>query len=352
MTNDVFERTLSASRKRPLNVVALAMLLALAGCELTSPVDATFDFIANFGAAKIESRTRVSYPFFDNFSQGRITPATTTALTPNGKPVFPLAAADIGGEKRTAIVMIAPAEIAFEGILVKRNAWLEFRVGQMFQAGDGAEAFVIVDAMGTRDTVFRRSFNPKLVESDRHWMHETVGLAQYFEKSVKIIFASGTGGKGDDLGDFIAWETPVLFEMGSETTPTGYGAYVARQWEIGGEVRDAIITLAGSAAVFDIPGNREGEVLYFGAGMRFLLGDGAEGFILCEVEGRRDTLYRRFLNPNNRPDHRRWFNEVLYLSQYRGKNIKLIFTTRPGPVGELTADWFSWGTPVLSLPRR
>lgn len=333
-------------------VVCWGALLGMAGCDLNSPVDATFDFIANFGAAKIESRTQVGYMFYENFSQGRITPLTTPAITPNGKPVFPLAAAEIGGEKRKAIVMIAPSEIAFEGIVVERNAWLEFRVGQMFSDGDGAEAFVIIDAMGRRDTLYRRSFNTKQNESDRHWMHETLGLAEYFDKSVKIIFASGTGGKGDDLGDFIAWESPILFESGTETTPTGYGTYAARHWEIGGEKRDAIITLAGSAAVFALPGNREGEVLYFGAGMKFLLGDGAEGFILCEVEGRRDTLYRRFLNPNNRPDHRQWFNEVLYLSRYRGKDIKLIFTAGPGPVGELTADWFAWGTPVLSLPRR
>lgn len=332
--------------------VLLTGILALAGCDLTSPADASFDFIANFGTAKIESRSRVGYQFYDNFSQGRITPATTSAITPNGKPVFPSTVANIGGEIRQAIVMVAPSEIAFEGVVIQRNAWLEFRVGQMFTVGDGTEAYLIVETMGRRDTVFSRYFNPKQMESDRHWMHEAVGLAQYFDTAVKIIFASGTGGKGDDLGDFVAWETPLLFEMGIESTPTGYGAFVDRKWLIGGEAHDAIVTLAGSAAVFDIPGNRDGEVLYFKAGMKFLLGDGAEGLILSEVEGLRDTIYRRFLNPHNLPDHRRWFDEVLYLSRYRGKNIKLIFTARPGPVGELTADWFAWGTPVLSLPRR
>jgi len=74
--------------------------------------------------------------------------------------------------------------------------------------------------------------------------------------------------------------------------------------------------------------------------------------ILIETEGRRDTVYRRLLNPATRPDQRRWFDEAVSLSLYRGKDIRVIFTATPGPAGDYSADWFAWGTPVLSLPRR
>jgi hypothetical protein len=326
--------------------------LFVSSCDLNSPVSATYDFINHFGAARIQSVAFVAYRFYENFGQGKITPSTTTAITPNGKPVFPLAQADVGGVRGPSIVMIAPAEIAFEDIRVQYGAWLEFGVGQMFRDGDGVLASLIVEAAGKRDTLYRRYFHARENAADRQWFYQSVSLAAYEGKAATIIFAAGTGPAGNNLGDFVAWQSPVLMQSRTEETPTRLGAFVMKGWEIGGSQRDAIITLAGSFASFDLPATREGEVLYFGVGMKFLVGDGAQGLIICEVEGRRDTLYRRFLSPATRPSDRRWFDEAIVLSSYRGRDIRLTFAATPGPVDEYTADWFAWSTPVLTLPRR
>ena len=330
----------------------LIVSAVLHSCDLNTPLDATYDFISSFGTARIQSNVFVAFRFFENFNQGRITPPTTTDITPNGKPVFPVKEAGIGGVKASAIVMIAPAEISFENIRVEYGAWLEFSAGQMYAAGDGTVASLIVESDGKRDTLYRREFHTAETEADRHWFHGSVLLSAYEGKTVSVIFAAGTGKQGNNFGDFVAWQSPLLMQSRPEGTPTGLGAFVAKDWEIGGVRRDAVVTLAGSSATFDLPGSREGEVLYFGAGMKFLLGDGALGIIVCEVEGRRDTVYRRFLSPRTRPDHRHWFDEAVHLSQYRGKDIKLTFSTSPGPADEASADWFAWSTPMLSLPRR
>lgn len=336
-------------------VARLAILIVstvLYSCDLNTPLDATYDFISSFGTARIQSNVFVVYRFFENFSQGRITPPTTTDITPNGKPVFPIKEADIGGVKASAIVMIAPAEISFENIRVEYGAWLEFSAGQMYAAGDGTVASLIVESDGKRDTLYRRDFHTAETEADRHWFHRSILLSAYEGKTVSVIFAAGTGKQGNNFGDFVAWQSPLVMQSRPEGTPTGFGAFVAKNWEIGGVRRDAIVTVAGASAAFDIPASREGEFLFFGAGMKHLIGDGGTGLIIVELEGRRDTVYRRALNPAARTADRRWFNETVLLSTYTGKAIRIVFTVTPGPANDGTADWFAWGTPVLTLPRR
>lgn len=154
--------------------------------------------------------------------------------------------------------------------------------------------------------------------------------------------------------DFILNFTKGIIVSQPMQTPTGQGDFVARQWDVGGEKRDAIITVAESRIVFEIPANRGGEMLFFGIGMGYLIGDGAEGLILIDqgTGSRIDTVYRRFLNPAGNGSDRGWFDESLDLSGYDNKAIRVAFVAMPGPAGDATADWIAWSTPKLTLPRR
>ena len=338
-----------------MRILLWGMVIALAGCELTSPEDATYDFINHFGAAKITTFRIVTYDFLANFSRGAITPSTISSiLTPNGKPVYSSVNAQIDGQVRPGFIMIPPSQIVFDQVAIRETTVLEFGFGKYPGSDDGATGFVIVEFEGVKDTVYRRFLNTRDSLSHRRWFNEQIGLDSYVGRNVKITFAGSTIGTiaPGQFPPFLAWSIPVLKSSGAEGTPNGKGAFVAKNWETGGITRDAIITLAGSTAEFTLSASREGEVLYFGAGMKFLVGDGAMGLIVCEVSGRRDTVYRRFLTPRTRPDQRRWFDEVVSLTPYRGSDIRLIFSATTGPTDDASADWFAWSKPVLSLPRR
>lgn len=336
-----------------LKAAGLAVVMALAGCELSSPEDAAFDFINHFGAAKITTYRVATYDFLTSFARGVISPSSISSiLTPNGKPVYVATAAQIDGQERPGFILIPPAQISFDNVPIGETAVLEFGVGKYPGTDDGVLASVTIELEGVRDTVYRRFLNTRDSVSHRRWFDEQIVLDAYVGRSVKITFAGASNIAPGQFPPFLAWGTPALKSSGAEGTPNGKGAFVLEKWEIGGVRRDAIVTLAGASAEFDIPASREGEFLFFGAGMKHLIGDGGTGLVLVELEGRRDTVYRRALNPAARSDDRRWFNETVLLSTYTGKAIRIIFTATPGPANDATADWFAWGTPVLTLPRR
>lgn len=351
--NEIVKITRVLPTGRTRIIVWTIFLTAMAGCNAISPEDATFDFINHFGGAKVTTFRVVSYDVLSNFSRGTITPSTVSGiLTPNGKPIYASANAQIDGQTRSGFIMIPPSQIAFDTVMIRETTVLEFGFGKYTGTDDGATGFVVVEFGGVRDTVYRRFLNTRDSLSHRRWFNEQIELDAYVGRKVKITFAgTGTTPPGQ-LPPFLVWSTPVLKSSGAEGTPNGKGAFIAKNWEIGGITRDAIVTLAGSSAEFTLPASREGEVLYFGAGMKFLVGDGAIGLIVCEVSGRRDTVYRRFLTPRTRTDQRRWFDEAVSLTSYRGSDIRLIFTATTGPTDDASADWFAWSMPVLSLPRR
>jgi hypothetical protein len=259
---------------------------------------------------------------------------------------------DVEGIRRPAIVIFAPGQITFENIRIGESPDLAFGVSKLYSIGDGALGFIVIQDGTRRDTVYRRYLNPRDDSSHLRWFDEQISLKQYTGRFVNITFAADAGPQQDNTGDFYAWSVPQLLYMGFEDTPTKRGAFVVLDWEIGGERRDALITLAGTSLTYTLPASRLGEILFFGAGKSYLSGDGAVGMILVEVEGRRDTLFQRYLNPANRPEDRAWFDTQVSLTTYRGREIKIIFEAHPGPARDYNADWFAWSRPRLTLPYR
>ncbi|MFB3906177.1 MAG: hypothetical protein ACE15E_22250 [Acidobacteriota bacterium] len=149
--------------------------------------------------------------------------------------------------------------------------------------------------------------------------------------------------------DFIATfdSGQILPDASNFETPTGRSAFILNEVTVGTEKRKAIVTLAGAKLAFSIPSVPRDARLTFNAGMGVDRGDGAEGVITIEADGRSEVVYRKFLNPVERIEDRRWFEESVSLSKFAGKQIKIIFSTNAGAKGDAIFDWFAWADPRL-----
>ena len=72
-------------------------------------------------------------------------------------------------------------------------------------------------------------------------------------------------------------------------------------------------------------------------------GDGVEFTVeLLDESGSIRTLYDRYIDPKHNLTERRWLDERLNLSRYRGKQVTLLFSTSGGPRGDTACDWAGW----------
>jgi len=130
-------------------------------------------------------------------------------------------------------------------------------------------------------------------------------------------------------------------------TPSGKPVFVFKNFEVGDKKRDVIVTLAGARIEFAGAKIKDGTRLTFGVGMNSKIGDGAEGIIRIEDAGVAEIIYSKYLNPIDRMEDRKWYDETLDLSRFKGREVKIIFEAKPGPKGDATADWFAWSNPEL-----
>ncbi|MGA2262690.1 MAG: hypothetical protein ABSH28_14800 [Acidobacteriota bacterium] len=159
----------------------------------------------------------------------------------------------------------------------------------------------------------------------------------------------GTDSNKSNSYDFLAnFASGTITPANEPSTPTRKPVLILRDFEVGGEKRQAMITLASAKIVFGISPINQGAKLKFGVGMNTTVGDGAEGIITIEADGSSEVVYRRFLDPVNRVDDKKWFDELVDLSKYAGKSVKISFETNPGPKGDAAGDWFAWSHPVIT----
>jgi hypothetical protein len=140
----------------------------------------------------------------------------------------------------------------------------------------------------------------------------------------------------------------IITPASDPSTPTGKPVLILKDFEVGGEKRQAMITLAFAKIVFDVPQVVNDAKLKFGAGMNTTVGDGAEGVITVEADGTAEVVYRKFLDPVDNTADKRWFDESVDLAKYAGKHIKISFETKPGPKGDASGDWFAWSNPEIT----
>lgn len=340
------------------SISSLLILLLLSSCEI-NPI-----------------QEEQNYDFIDHFKETEIFPASSGHGTPTGKLAFVFKDWEVGGEQRSAIIILADGQLTYKLSRSRKSNTIYFGVGMGTTIGDGATGFVIVEYKGKRDTVYQRYLNPANNTSERRWFDEQVNISKYDGKDIKFTFATNPGPDRDYTADWFGWSTPVILNYGKITpiqipdyiydflkrfneakidpntsghsTPTGKLAFVLKNWEIGGKTRDAIVTLAGCQLTYSLDSNRIGNKMYFGVGMGTTVGDGANGFIVIESDGKKDTIFQRYLNPAQNLSDRYWFDEFIDLTKYDRKNIKLTFTANLGPNNDDTGDWFGWGNPIIS----
>ena len=78
-------------------------------------------------------------------------------------------------------------------------------------------------------------------------------------------------------------------------------------------------------------------------------GDGVEYLISIEQGFRRNTVFRKYIDPKNISGDRRWLSYSIDLSTYGGKQVELIFKTQPGSQNDSRYDWAGWGEPRIRL---
>ncbi len=75
--------------------------------------------------------------------------------------------------------------------------------------------------------------------------------------------------------------------------------------------------------------------------------DGALFRVSVQVNGTRETVAERYLNPIARPDERKWNAFDVDLSKYAGRQVDLILENAAGPAKNDYGDWCIWGDAVL-----
>lgn len=75
-------------------------------------------------------------------------------------------------------------------------------------------------------------------------------------------------------------------------------------------------------------------------------GDGVTFEVAVEADGVETRLWSRHLSPDN-PQDRRWHEALIPLDAYRGRPVRLILATLPGPANDDAADRAGWGLPWL-----
>lgn len=76
-------------------------------------------------------------------------------------------------------------------------------------------------------------------------------------------------------------------------------------------------------------------------------GDGVTFEICVKENGTEKLLFSKYIDPKHNPAERKWNDFEVDLSEYAGKNIKLIFSTLPGPNNDTSWDWAWWGEPMI-----
>ena len=56
------------------------------------------------------------------------------------------------------------------------------------------------------------------------------------------------------------------------------------------------------------------------------------------------------INPKQNPADRRWFSQIIDLSDYAGQTLTITFETDSGQMGDNRYDWAGWGSPRLIRP--
>jgi hypothetical protein len=124
-------------------------------------------------------------------------------------------------------------------------------------------------------------------------------------------------------------------------TPTGRRVF-SHYLVLDGERRNTVITLAGTRLRVPLPFVEPGSRLHVGLASALDSGDGFEGILSVERDGKRSILVDRFLNSARDSKDRTWWDYHLDMNPFVGSNNFLILECNAGPANNTQADWLAW----------
>ena len=255
------------------------------------------------------------------------------------------------------------------GVTILEEERLSFSIGlspDVWQVGkgDGVQFGVSIDEGSTNQNIFSTYIDPKNNYSDRRWYDYDIDLSSWAGKTVTITFAMGCGPNNDCRYDWAGWGEPNINQRVSYNFLQNFNdAQVISTDSENTYIETQTINNVQRAIIFQHPTSRlvftlnlpHRSNLAFGFGMAPEVwssdkGDGVEYNIYVRRLVEPDKLYlvfRKYIDPKNNAEDRRWFDERLDLSQFSGQAVEFLFETRPGPADNANFDWGGWSTPVL-----
>lgn len=181
---------------------------------------------------------------------------------------------------------------------------------------------------GLEDRRFK-NYAPKLYKwiMDNYYLSEMIGDYQMLKyNGTKHLFF-------DNYDNFIK-ETP------------GYDYIKKVVMNVNGDKRETLFEHPPSAIKYKmrIP---ENSLLNFGIAVDPRVwdkrnGDGVIFEIIIKEGMKENILFSRYINPKVNEDERKWIDNSVDLSEYRGKEVLLSLKTSPGPAGNNEYDWAGW----------
>jgi tetratricopeptide (TPR) repeat protein len=274
----------------------------------------------------------------------------------------------IGGFPLGVIYQHPPYDLAYR-VMIPNNSKFSFFIALAPQVwnigkGDGVQFDIKLDDEQTQHNIFSSYIDPKNNPSQRRWTENKIDMSYWAGQAVTITFSTGCGPNANCDYDWAGWgepriSQPVEYDFLQELPAAqfidlGNSDVYTDTMTVNYEERPIIFQHPTSRIEYSLDLPRQ-STLAFGFSMASEVwsqdkGDGVEFNIYVRKPDEPYKLYlvfRKYIDPKNNPDDRRWFDERLDLSRFGGQNVKIIFETRPGQNSNLNYDWAGWSRPVL-----
>lgn len=227
---------------------------------------------------------------------------------------------------------------------------------------DGVNMSVELQSRNQANRLYEIYQNPRRYAFERSWITSRVDLFQWGGETIDLNFL--TDSNGNNLYDWAGWGeprilVPIVYDFLNQFSQASKIGNLVQylqvsEMSINYEAREVLFAHPHSWISYNVA-LPEKPTLMFGIGMAPAVWDVSKGdgvnfniyVMLPEAPDQLNLVYHRYLDPKNNQDDRQWVDERLDLSQYGGREVKVIFETDAGPNGNSDFDWAGWSRPVL-----
>lgn len=259
----------------------------------------------------------------------------------------------VNEEDREVLFEHPNSEVEFKDILVEENSELKFGIAinpeVWNKTGDGVLFEIkIIDAKSQSKSIFSKYIDPKNNIEDRKWFDERIDLSTFARQKVSFVFKTTGGPKNDISTDWAAWSSPAIiskvkiddYPISLEKTSQDLIVNFAKaeivtkskaiqKSKIVVKPNDIFLVSEREAILAYPPSEFRYEVTIPDNGfLQFGVGVAASSpgkNVSFEIYVNSNKIFSRYLTEIK--ENKRWFDEKINLSKYRGKRVNLRFKT-------------------------